>query len=81
MDSDRRSAQVKRLEVVDRGRRRRWSEDGKLKIVLDELTISAPSRGDGAAVCRFAIIATAMAALVSAGAEGCRPLKRASYQR
>jgi transposase len=33
MDSDKRSARVERLEVVDTGRRRRWSEDEKLKIV------------------------------------------------
>jgi transposase len=37
MDSDKRSAQVERLEVVDTGRRRRWSEDEKLKIVLESL--------------------------------------------
>lgn len=37
MDSDRRSAQVELLEVVDTGRRRRWSEDEKLKIVLESL--------------------------------------------
>ncbi|MGY3487657.1 transposase [Bradyrhizobium sp. USDA 4011] len=37
MDSDRRSAQVERLEVVDTGRRRRWSEDEKVKIVLESL--------------------------------------------
>ena len=37
MDSDRRSAQVERLEVVDTGRRRRWSEDEKLKIVVESL--------------------------------------------
>ncbi|MDA9391198.1 hypothetical protein WN73_10945 [Bradyrhizobium sp. CCBAU 45394] len=37
MNSDRRSAQVERLEVVDTGRRRRWSEDEKLKIVLESL--------------------------------------------
>jgi transposase len=37
MDSDRRSAQVERLEVVDTGRRRRWSEDEKFKIVLESL--------------------------------------------
>ena len=39
MDSDMRSAQVERLEVVDTGRRRRWwwSEDEKLKIVLESL--------------------------------------------
>ena len=39
MDSDRRSAQVERLEVVDTGRRRRWSEDEKLKIVLESLQV------------------------------------------
>ena len=37
MDGDRRSAQVERLEVVDTGRRRRWSEDEKLRIVLESL--------------------------------------------
>ena len=37
MDSDRRSAQVERLEVVETGRRRRWSEDEKLKFVLESL--------------------------------------------
>ena len=37
MDSDRRSAQVERVEVVDTGRRRRWSEDENLKIVLESL--------------------------------------------
>jgi transposase-like protein len=36
MDGDRRSAQVERLEVVDTGRQRRWSEDEKLKIVLEK---------------------------------------------
>jgi transposase len=37
LDGDRRSAQVERLEVVDAGRRRRWSEDEKLKIVLESI--------------------------------------------
>jgi len=37
MDSDRRSAQIERHEVVDTGRRRRWSEDEKLRIVLESL--------------------------------------------
>ena len=32
MDSDRRSAQIERLEVVETGRRRRWCEDEKLKM-------------------------------------------------
>jgi transposase len=51
MDSDRRSTQVERLEVVDTGRRRRWSEDEKLKIVLESLQtprqISATARRYG----------------------------------
>jgi transposase len=37
MDGDKRSAQVERLEVVETGRRRRWSEGEKLKIVLESL--------------------------------------------
>jgi transposase len=37
MDSDKRSALVERLEVVETGRRRRWSEGEKLKIVLESL--------------------------------------------
>ena len=37
MDSHKRSAQIERLEVVETGRRRRWSEDEKLKIVLESL--------------------------------------------
>ena len=51
MDSDKRSAQVERLEVVDTGRRRRLSEDEKLKIVLESLQrprqISATARRYG----------------------------------
>jgi transposase len=51
MDSDRRSTQVERLELVDTGRRRRWSEDEKLKIVLESLQtprqISATARRYG----------------------------------
>ena len=37
MDSDKSSARVERLEVVETGRRRRWSESEKLKIVLESL--------------------------------------------
>jgi transposase len=51
MDSDKRSTQVERLEVVDTGRRRRWTEDEKLKIVLESLQtprqISATARRYG----------------------------------
>jgi transposase len=51
MDSDKRSAHVERLEVVEMGRRRRWSEDEKLKIVLESLRaprlVSATARQYG----------------------------------
>ena len=42
MDGHTHSPQVDRLEVVDTGRRRRWTEDEKLKIVLESLR--APRR-------------------------------------
>jgi transposase len=45
------SAQVERLEVVQTGRRCRWSEDEKLKIVLESLQaprqVSATARRHG----------------------------------
>jgi hypothetical protein len=37
IDSHTHNAQVGRLEVVQTGRRRRWSEDEKLRIVLESL--------------------------------------------
>ncbi len=53
MDSHRDIAQVSRLEVVETGRRRRWSEDEKLKIVLESLQaprqVSATARRYGIA--------------------------------
>ena len=39
MDSDRRSGQPSRLEVVETGRRRRWTEDEKVRIVLESLEV------------------------------------------
>ena len=51
MDSHKRSAQIEGLEVVETGRRRRWSEDEKLKIVLESLRaprrVSATARQHG----------------------------------
>ena len=51
MDSDKHSAQIGRLEVVEMGRRRRWSEDEKLRIVLESLQaprqVSATARRYG----------------------------------
>ena len=37
MDVNKSSLQVERLEIVETGRRRRWSEDEKLKIVVESL--------------------------------------------
>ncbi|MCP1972956.1 MULTISPECIES: IS66-like element accessory protein TnpA [Bradyrhizobium] len=37
MDSNKGSTQVERFEVVETGRRRRWTDDEKLKIVLESL--------------------------------------------
>src|SRR3954468_6444792 len=37
MDSHKRSTQLERLEVVETGRRRRWSDDEKLRIVTESL--------------------------------------------
>jgi transposase len=51
MASHTHSAQVERLEVVDTGRRRRWSEEEKLRIVAESLTgprlVSATARRYG----------------------------------
>ena len=51
MDRHTHSAPVERLEVVETGRRRRWSEDEKLKIVLESLQaprqVSATARRHG----------------------------------
>jgi transposase len=51
MDSHTHSAQVERLEVVETGRRRRWSEEEKLKIVLESMRaprqVSATARRHG----------------------------------
>jgi transposase len=53
MDSHTHSALVSRLEVVDSGRRRRWSDEEKLKIVLESLAaprqVSATARRYGIA--------------------------------
>jgi transposase len=37
MDSDKYSTQVERLGVVETGRRRRWTDDEKLKIILESV--------------------------------------------
>ena len=51
MDSDKCSTQVERLEVVETGRRRQWTDDEKLKIVLESMqaprAISSTARRHG----------------------------------
>jgi transposase len=68
MDSDKRSAQIERLEVVEMGRRRRWSKDEKLKIVLESLqtprAISSTARRYG-----IAVLIDQLAALLPARAD------------
>src|SRR6202022_170703 len=51
MDSHKHSTQVERLEVVETGRRRGWSDDEKLRIVMESLqttrAISSTARRHG----------------------------------
>jgi transposase len=51
MDVHKHSTQIERLEVVDTGRRRRWSDEEKLRIVLESLeqprAISSTARRHG----------------------------------
>src|SRR3954469_23056952 len=51
MDSHKYSAQVERLELIETGRRRRWSDDEKLRIVTESLqaprAISSTARRHG----------------------------------
>ena len=50
-------AEVSRLEVVETGRRRRWAEDEKLRIVTErEPERSAAGGGDGAAVWSVSVV-------------------------
>src|ERR1700686_666567 len=48
MDNHKFSTQVERLGVVETGRRRRWADDEKLKIVAESMeTPRAPARRSG----------------------------------
>jgi transposase-like protein len=58
MDSNMRSAQIRRLEIAETGRRRRWSDDEKLKIVLESM--QRPRR---AAVRHLALAVVELAAI------------------
>ena len=51
MDSHKHCGEVERLEVIETGRRRRWSDDEKLRIVMESLqaprAISSTARRHG----------------------------------
>lgn len=51
MDSHKHSTEVERLEVIETGRRRHWSDDEKLRIVLESLqtprSVSSTARRHG----------------------------------
>lgn len=51
MDGHKHSTKVERLEVIETGRRRRWSDDEKLRIVMESLqtprAISSTARRHG----------------------------------
>ena len=59
MDSHKHSVSPERLTVVELGRRRRWSEDEKLRVVMESLAaprlVSATARRHG--ISRFQLLA------------------------
>lgn len=59
MDSNKHSVSPERLEIVELGRRRRWSEDEKLRVVMESLAaprlVSATARRHG--ISRFQLLA------------------------
>ena len=59
MDSNKCSTQVERLAVVETGRRRRWTDDEKLRIVLESLrtprAVSSTARRHGISRSRLLI--------------------------
>ena len=69
MDSHKRSTQLERLEVVETGRRRRWSDDEKLRIVHRELSSAARDIVDSKTPWHIAFVADDMAALVRSRAD------------
>ena len=81
MDSHKRSTQIERLEVVETGRRRRWSDDEKLRIVTGELAGAARDIVDGEAPWHIALVADDMAALVPSRADWPSKRSRSGFVR
>jgi hypothetical protein len=69
LDSDKDSAEIGRLEVVEIERRRRWSFDEKPQDRAGEPVGAAANIGDGAAMRRFAFITPQMASVGSSRAK------------
>jgi hypothetical protein len=63
MDNHDRRTQLERLEVVETGRRRRWSDDEKLRIVTESFD-SARDIVDGKTPWPITFVADDMAALI-----------------
>ena len=70
MDSNKHSVSAERLEIVELGRRRRWSEDEKLRVVMESLAaprmVSATARRHG--ISRFQRLAWRRARKVESAA-------------
>jgi transposase-like protein len=64
MGSHKHSTQIERLEVVETGRRRRWSDDEKLRIVMESLQAPRAIPIDSETPRHIALIADDVAALV-----------------
>jgi transposase len=64
MDSNKGSTQVERLAVVDTGRRRRWTDDEKLKIVLESLQAPRAISSTRTAAWDISVVAADLEAVV-----------------
>jgi hypothetical protein len=69
MDSHKGSTQLERLEVVETGRRRGWSDDEKLRIVTESFSSAARDIVDSKTPWHITFVADDMAALVRSRAD------------
>jgi hypothetical protein len=69
MDSHKRSTQLERLEVVETGRRRHWSNDEKLRIVMESFGAPRAISVDGETPWHIPFVADDVAAVVRSQAD------------
>ena len=81
MDVHKHSTQIERLEFVETGRRRRWTDDEKLRIVSGELADAAGDLVDSEAPWHFALIADDVAARLPHRARWAPPYSRSGFVR